>query len=179
MAASVDSSGKANLNDMNVLTIPQRTTGMAKQTSKVQLGLNFPADAPVITKEFNREDPTTYNKSTALTVYDAGGNSYLASVYYVKTQDASQSSPNNKWQTYVYVGDKLVNASLQQATNSKGELMYVNKYGDLKSEADLNKTAELTAQLNSSFAKKTVKFSLDDLTDVRTSEPATVLGECC
>jgi hypothetical protein len=27
----------------------------------------------------------------------------------------------------VYVGDKLVNASLQQATNSTGELMYVNK----------------------------------------------------
>ena len=29
MAASVDSSGKANLDDMNVLTIPQKTTGMA------------------------------------------------------------------------------------------------------------------------------------------------------
>ena len=134
MAASVDSSGKANLNDMNVLTIPQKTTGMAKQTSKVQLGLNFPADAAVINKTFNRNDPETYNKSTALTVYDAGGNSYLASVYYVKTQDASQAAPNNKWQTYVYVGDKLVNASLQQATNSLGEDMYVNKYGQLKAK---------------------------------------------
>ena len=173
MAASVDSSGKANLNDMNVLTIPQRTTGMAKQTNKVQLGLNFPADASVITKEFNRDDPTTYNKSTALTVYDAGGNSYLASVYYVKTQDASQEKPNNKWQTYVYVGDKLVNASLQQATNSKGEEMYVNKYGELKAKSDF-KTPEEISELNSSFSKKTIKFSLDDLTDVRVSQPATV-----
>jgi flagellar hook-basal body protein len=175
MAASVDSSGKANLDDMNVLTIPQKTTGMAMQTSKVSLGLNFPADAPVISKEFNRNDPTTYNKSTALTVYDAGGNSYLASVYYVKTQNASQATPNNKWQTYVYVGDKLVNASLQQATNSVGEPMYVNKYGELKAKSDF-KTPEEIAQLNSSFSKKTIKFSLDQLTDVRTSEPAAVTG---
>lgn len=175
MAASVDSSGKANLNDMNVLTIPQKTTGMAKQTSKVQLGLNFPADAPVITKEFNRNDPESYNKSTALTVYDAGGNSYLATVYYVKTQNASQASPNNKWQTYVYVGDNLVNASLQQATNSVGDLMYVNKYGELRAKSAF-KTPEEIAELNSSFSKKTVKFALDNLTDVRTSQPATVIG---
>ena len=173
MAASVDSSGKANLDDMNVLTIPQKTTGMAMQTSKVQLGLNFPADASVIDKEFNRNDPTTYNKSTALTVYDAGGNSYLASVYYVKTQNASQETPNNKWQTYVYVGDKLVNASLQQATNSTGDVMYVNKYGELRAKADFKTPSEI-AELNSSFSKKTVKFSLDELTDIRTSQPATV-----
>ncbi len=173
MAASVDSSGKANLDDMNVLTIPQKTTGMAKQTSKVQLGLNFPADASVITKEFNRNDPESYNKSTALTVYDAGGNSYLASVYYVKTQNASQGSPNNKWQTYVYVGDKLVNASLQQATNSVGDVMYVNKYGELKAKADFKTPSEI-AELNSSFSRKTIKFSLDELTDIRTSEPATI-----
>jgi flagellar hook-basal body protein len=146
---------------------------MAKQTSKVQLGLNFPADAEVITKEFNQNDPDTYNKSTALTVYDAGGNSYLASVYYVKTQNASQETPNNKWQTYVYVGDKLVSASLQQATNSVGEEMYVNKYGELKAKNDF-KTPEEIAELNSSFSKKTIKFSLDNLTDIRTSQPATV-----
>jgi flagellar hook-basal body protein len=175
MAASVDSSGKANLDDMNVLTIPQKTTGMAKQTSKVSLGLNFPADAEVINKEFNRNDPDSYNKSTALTVYDAGGNSYLASVYYVKTQNASQESPNNKWQTYVYVGDKLVSASLQQATNATGELMYVNKYGELRAKTDF-KTPEEIAELNSSFSKKTIKFSLDDLTDIRTSQPAAVTG---
>jgi flagellar hook-basal body protein len=175
MAASVDSSGKANLDDMNVLTIPQKTTGQAVQTSKVQLGLNFPADASVIAKAFNRNDPTTYNKSTALTVYDAGGNSYLASVYYVKTQDASQAKPNNKWQTYVYVGDKLVSASLQQATNSTGDVMYVNKYGELKAKSDFKSPADVAA-LNSSFSKKTVKFGLNDLTDVRVSQPATVVG---
>ena len=95
MAASVDSSGKANLNDQNVLSIPQKTTGQARETSLVQLGLNFPADAKVINSDFNRNDPNTYNKSTALTVYDKGGNGYLATVYYVKTQNASASQPTN------------------------------------------------------------------------------------
>ena len=168
MAASVDSTGKANLNDMNVLTIPQKTTGMAKETSKVQLGLNFPADAQVVNKAFNRNDPSTYNKTTALTVYDKGGNGYLATVYYAKTQNASQADPNNKWQTYVYVGETLVAAALQQATDTaSGEKMYVNKYGQLKPESEVG---DLLVNA------KTQKFSLNQLTDKRFSEPAAVVG---
>jgi len=167
MAASVDSTGKANLSDMNVLTIPQKTVGMAKETSLVQLGLNFPADAQVMTKAFNRNDPSTYNKSTALTVYDKGGNGYLATVYYAKTQNASQADPNNKWQTYVYVGDTLVAASLQQATDTQGQPLYVNKYGDLKPESEV---ADLLTNT------KTAKFSLNDLKDLRTSVAAMVTG---
>ncbi len=167
MAASVDSTGKANLNDLNVLTIPQKTTGMAKETSLVQLGLNFPADAQVVTKAFNRNDPASYNKSTALTVYDKGGNGYLATVYYAKTQNASQADPNNKWQTYVYVGETLVAAALQQATDTTGEPLYVNKYGQLKPESEVG---DLLVNA------KTQKFSLNQLTDLRNSEPATVTG---
>ena len=152
---------------MNVLTIPQKTVGMAKETSVVQLGLNFPADAQVMTKAFNRNDPSTYNKSTALTVYDKGGNGYLATVYYAKTQNASQADPNNKWQTNVYVGETLVAASLQQATDTQGQPMYVNKYGDLKPESEV---ADLLTN------SKTAKFSLNDLKDLRTSVAAMVTG---
>ena len=167
MAASVDSSGKANLSDQNVLTIPQKTTGQANETTLIKLGLNFPADAKVVNKAFNRNDPTTYNKSTALTVYDKGGNGYLATVYYAKTQNASASKPTNKWQTYVYIGDSLVSASLQQSTDSTGQKMYVNKYGQLKPESEVSDLL-----VNS----KTQKFALDDLTDVRTSMPASVMS---
>jgi flagellar hook-basal body protein len=167
LAASVDSSGKANLSDLNVLTIPQKTTGQAMETTLVKLGLNFPADAQVISEPFNRNNPNTYNKSTALTVYDKGGNGYLATVYYVKTQNASASQPTNKWQTYVYIGDSMVSASLQQATNESGEKMYVNKYGQQKPESEVS---DLLVNA------KTKMFSLDDLTDVRTSVPASVGG---
>ena len=167
MAASVDSSGKANLNDQNVLSIPQKTTGQARETSLVQLGLNFPADAKVINTDFNRNDPNTYNKSTALTVYDKGGNGYLATVYYVKTQNASASQPTNKWQTYVYIGDSLVQASLQQSTSNLGEKQYVNKYGEIKPESEVS---DLLVNA------KTKMFSLNQLTDVRDSVPAAVSG---
>jgi len=165
MAATVDSTGSANVNERVVLTIPQKTSGEAEQTSLVQLGLNFPADASVISSTFNRADPSTYNKSTAMTVYDKGGNGYLATIYYVKTQNANQNSPFNKWQTYVFVGDEEVKASLVQSTNAGGEELYVNQYGQLKPFSEVKD--ELATG-------KTQLISLDELTDKRVSEAATV-----
>lgn len=167
MAASVDSSGKADLGALNVLTIPQQTTGEAAETSLINLGLNFPADAQVISEAFNRDNPATYNKSTALTVYDSGGNGYLATVYYAKTQNASQLSPFNKWQTYVFVGDSQVNPSLIQATDNNAERLYVNKYGEIQPESEVSDFL---------VNGKTQMFSLDDLTDTRTSQPAAIFG---
>ena len=167
LAAAVDSSGKADLSKLNKLQIPTTTAGEARQTSLVDLSLNLPSDAEVIYGEFNRNNPTTYNKSTALSVYDSGGNSYLATIYYVKTANATANSPFNKWQTYVFVGDDAVSAALQQATDENGELRYVNKYGELKPRSEVE---DLLVN------RKTQKFALDDLTDVRTSVPATVTG---
>ena len=168
MAATVDSTGSANVNDRVVLTIPQKTSGEAKQTSEVSLGLNFPADADVITKFFSREDPTSFNKSTAFTVYDNGGNGYLATIYYVKTQNANQNSPFNKWQTYVFVGEDQVQAAIAQSTDPFGKLQYVNQYGQIKSYDEVKD--ELTTA-------KTQLISLDELTDKRTSQPAAVTGQ--
>jgi flagellar hook-basal body protein len=167
MAATVDSTGSANVNERVVLTIPQTTSGEAKQTSLVQLGLNFPADAEVITETFNRANPATYNKSTAFTVYDNGGNGYLATIYYVKTANANQNVPYNKWQTHVFVGEDAVEASLVQSTDNNGEKLYVNQYGQIQPYSVVKD--ELTTA-------KTQLFSLDELTDKRTSVPASVEG---
>jgi len=167
MAATVDSTGSANVNDRVVLTIPQKTSGEAKQTSLVSLGLNFPADAAVIDVPFNRTNPSSYNKSTAFTVYDNGGNGYLATIYYAKTQNANQNSPFNKWQTYVYVGEDQVSAALAQSTDLSGDLQYVNQYGQIKSYKEVKD--ELTTA-------KTQLISLDELTDKRISAPAAITG---
>lgn len=167
MAATVDSTGSANVNERVVLNIPQRTSGEAKQTSQVNLGLNFPSDAQVITAPFNQNNPATYNKSTALTVYDNAGNGYLATIYYVKTQNASQSSPYNKWQTYVFVGNDQVGAALQQATDSNGEQLYVNQYGQLQ---------PYSAVKDQITTAKTQLFNLDEQTDTRTSTAASAQG---
>jgi flagellar hook-basal body protein len=168
MAATVDSTGSANVNERVVLTIPQTTVGEARETSQVVLGVNFPADAPVISEAFNRTNAASYNKSTALTVYDAGGNGYLATIYYVKTQNATQGSPFNKWQTYVYIGGDEVNASLMQATNSNKEDLYVNKYGEIQPYSVVRDF--LTNNT------KTQKFSLDQLTNTQVSQAASISG---
>ena len=167
LAAAVDSSGKADLSQLNKLQIPTTTAGEALQTSLVELSLNLPSDAGVITGEFNRNNPATYNKSTALSVYDSGGNSYLATIYYVKTSNATAQSPFNKWQTHVFVGDDPVSAALQQATDANGELLFVNKYGALQ---------PLSAVEDLLVNRKTQKFALDDLADIRTSVPAALTG---
>ena len=167
MAATVDSTGSANVNERVVLTIPQKTSGEAKQTSLVQLGLNFPADAEVISDNFNRSNPATYNKSTAFTVYDNGGNGYLATIYYVKTANANQNVPFNKWQTHVFVGEDAVEASLVQSTDNNGEKLYVNQYGQIQPYSVVKD--ELTTA-------KTQLFSLDELTDKRTSSRAAIEG---
>ncbi len=131
MAATVDSTGSANVNERVILSIPQKTSGEAKETSLVSLGLNFPADAEVITAPFNRANPATYNKSTAFTVYDNGGNGYLATIYYVKTSNASRDVPANKWQSYVFIGEDQVEPALISATNANDQKLYVNQYGQI------------------------------------------------
>jgi len=105
MAATVDSSGKADLENLRKLYIPRATTGEAAETTEVELGLNLPADSKAISKAFDPNDPSSYNLTTAVTVFDSGGNSYLATVYYAKTQVASPEDPSNKWQTHVYIGN--------------------------------------------------------------------------
>ena len=170
MAATVDSTGSANVNERVVLTIPQKTSGDAEETSLIELGVNFPADAEVIDpriQPFNRANPASYNKSTALTVYDKGGNGYLATIYYVKTQNASQGSPTNKWQTYVFVGDDEVKASLLQATDDNNEKLYVNKYGQ---------TAPYSEVKDLLVNTKTKMFALDELTDTQVSVAASLKG---
>ena len=167
MAASVDSSGKADLTNLNALTIPPKTSGEAVETTQIQLGLNLPADSAVITADFDRTNASTYNKSTALTVYDSGGNGYLATVYYTKTQNASQDSPFSKWQTYFFVGDTQVKPALQQATDNVSSALFVNKYGDVLPKSDPRVVPS---------SGTTEMFSLDELNDIRSSSPATALG---
>jgi flagellar hook-basal body protein len=167
MAATVDSSGKADLENLRKLYIPRATAGEARQTENVQLALNLPADSPVVTKAFDPADPTTYNLTTAVTVFDSGGNDYLATVYYVKTQVASPDDPNNKWQTHVYIGDNKLRENLIQSTDSKGKAQYVNKYGEIRSESSVppvpvEKIARGVSRL----------YNLDNLRSTNPSVPA-------
>ena len=169
MAASVDSSGKADLENLGKLIIPRSTNWDARETTAIELGLNLPAQGDVITAEFDPSNPETYNLTTAVTVFYAGGNEYLATVYYVKTQRASPDDPTNKWQTHVFIGDTKLDEFLIQAASAKDELLYVNKYGQVLPED------EIPPQ---DIARGVTKlFNLDQLTNKSDSDRATYEGE--
>ena len=167
MAATVDSSGKADLNNLQKLISPRSTVGDAVETTNIALGLNVPADAQVISSAFNPNDPSTFNLTTAVTVFDQGGNEYLAKVYYVKTQVASPEEPFNKWQTHVYIGETKLEELLIQAAEGE-EKLFVNKYGEIRKESEIN-----PAQINGGVSKL---FNLDDLSNPEQSVPAAASG---
>lgn len=170
-AALVDSNGKADLDALQKLIIPRSTNGDARETTLVELALNLPAEGEVKPVAFNKDDPETYNLTTSVTVFDAGGNEYLATVYYKKTKVASPEDPTNKWQTYVYIGDTKLNELLIQATDDGGEQLYVNKYGEIRSE---NGSPPIPPE---DIARGVTKlFNLDDLKNLQASVPATASG---
>ena len=62
-------------------------------TTTGALGLNLDSRDTVPALPFLYTDPTTYNSSTAMTVYDSLGNSHVMSLYFRKTAA-------NTWQVY-------------------------------------------------------------------------------
>ena len=179
MVSAVDGIGNAVGDGLETLTIPPATIGDAQQTSLIELSLNLPADAPVINVAFDPNDATTYNKSTAVDVYDAGGTAYSATIYYVKTANPEANTeggstyndlvnqPSSKWQTHVVIDGQVLEPQLQQAENDQGEPLYVNQYGELKP------FSEVAGEIQPG---KTPKFTFDDLSDVQESDPATLEG---
>jgi len=118
-------------------------SGLPKATTQIQLGLNLPADATIIPNDakysdanpyvFNRSDASTFNQSTSITIYDSLGNPTIATIYYVKTSNATEITPYNKWETHVFVGDKELDPALITAKDEQGNTLYMNKFGKVTS----------------------------------------------
>jgi len=127
------------LSSAKSLQLPS-TAGLPRASSKIDLGVNLPADADIIPKQdrftsgaavyrFDRNDPDTFNRSTSITVFDSLGNPSIATIYYVKVSNATVEDPSNKWQTYIYVGDREIKPALLNAKTDKGENLYIDKFG--------------------------------------------------
>ena len=117
------------------------TSGLPKASQTIQLGLNLPAQANIIPNNptynasnpyvFDKTNPATYNQSTSITIYDSLGNATIATIYYVKTSNATDTNPTNKWQTHVFVGDREVTPQLLTAKDDQGATYYINKFGQI------------------------------------------------
>ncbi|HHM05973.1 MAG TPA: flagellar hook protein FlgE [Gammaproteobacteria bacterium] len=73
------------------------TSDIAPRASTlVEVGVNLDATSST-PPAFNVNDPTTYNSSTSLTVYDSLGTAHLATTYFRKTATA------NEWETHLFI----------------------------------------------------------------------------
>ena len=189
----VNSDGSATSTDAASATNLQLplNSGLPKATSAIQLGINLPAAATIIPASstynssnpyvFNKDDASTYNQSTSITIYDSLGNPTIATIYYVKTSNSTSTDPTNKWATHVYVGDKELNPSLITAKNPQGQTLYVNKFGQTTTDptqvGNPNSSAYVPgATSDPAFiaGQPGPLYYQDDQTDTSTSTPASV-----
>src|SRR5262245_41108632 len=64
-----------------------------RATSTASMALNLDSRSTAPASAFNLANPSSYNSSTAMTVYDSQGNSHTLTTYYVKTA-------SNTWNVY-------------------------------------------------------------------------------
>ncbi|MGL4457081.1 MAG: flagellar hook protein FlgE, partial [Plesiomonas shigelloides] len=79
-----------------------------KASTKGSLGLNLDSGAPLITKTpFDPKDPSTYNSTSTVKVYDSLGNEHQLTQYYSKKADG-------KWEMNVTMDDAPLPAAKQE-----------------------------------------------------------------
>jgi flagellar hook protein FlgE len=76
--------------------------GVPQATASVDLAANLPSTAADIAAgtTIDPTDPATYTNSTSATVYDSLGNEHITTLYYQKTDAAS-----NQWNVDVYINE--------------------------------------------------------------------------
>lgn len=90
-----------------------------RASTKAGIGVNLDSRlSPPATSPFNPTDPTTYNNSTSLTVYDSLGNPQIVSTYFVKSATA------NTWNVYGTVTDPTGTTTALNGGASLGTLTF-------------------------------------------------------
>ncbi|MGH8211217.1 MAG: flagellar hook protein FlgE [Steroidobacteraceae bacterium] len=108
--------GGFNTGGLSDLTLTTNVSA-PQATSTASLTANLPANATApATAPFNPADPTSYNNTTSLTVYDSLGAAHTASLYFVKTATA------NDWTVQTYVDGNAVGTPQALSYSTSGAL---------------------------------------------------------
>jgi flagellar hook protein FlgE len=100
-------------------------------TSTASLSMNLDSRSTVPAAAFNITDPTSYNSSTALTVYDSQGNSHTLSLYF-------RTTAANTWSVYAAADGSVLNTS-----NPIGALNFGTS-GTMAADVTVNPSIPLT-----------------------------------
>lgn len=153
------------------------TSGDPNATSNIRLGVNVPADAPVVTSlpkfkngyVFNPTDAESYTNSTSITIFDDLGNPTIATIYFIKTQNASASDPTNKYDTRLVINGTVIDPNLVAAVSDNGKQIFVDRFG--------NQTTQVPDDNYFLEGKGSPLYKLDDLRTKVNSQPASIQGE--
>jgi flagellar hook protein FlgE len=98
---------------INTADLQPQPTGNSSVGARI--GLNLDSRQPVIAPAFDVNDPTTYNSSTSITVFDSLGNPHLMSMFFKK------DSANN-WSLYSNLDGGAASGPTPLTFNSTGAL---------------------------------------------------------
>ncbi len=153
------------------------TSGTPKATTSIELGVNVSATSDVITDNaqfasgyvFNQNDPTTYNNSTSITIFDDLGNPTIATIYFIRSQAASAADPTNKYETRLVINDTVIDPDLVKAVNDTKQPIFIDRFGQQTTKVpDDNYFLE---------GKGSALYKQDDLRTLVDSTPAKITGE--
>ncbi len=86
-------------------------------TTRATLGINLPADAPVpANPTFDPADPSSFNHTTSVTIYDSLGAAHTATIYFIK-----DAAPNT-WNTDIQIDGTPIAGAAQIVFNPDGTL---------------------------------------------------------
>jgi flagellar hook protein FlgE len=86
-------------------------------TTRIETGINLPASASApATATFDPADPTSYNHTTSVTIYDSLGAPHTANLYFSRTATA------NQWDLNVQVDGAAAGPATTLVYNSSGQL---------------------------------------------------------
>ena len=168
----VNSDGSVTAKDLDSavpLQLPV-TSGQPQATANIALGVNVSSESPVVgAVDFNPSNPATYTNSTSITIFDDLGNPTIATIYFIKTQNASAGDPTNKYDTRLVIGDTIIDPDLVNAVDDSGRQIFIDRFW----------TQTVVVPDDNFFIenKGSPLYKLDDLNQEVASSPATIRGE--
>jgi flagellar hook protein FlgE len=152
------------------------TSGDPQGTTKVDLAVNVPANAEVVTDNqkfvdgyvFDPNDSESFTNSTSFTIFDDLGNPTIATVYFIKTQRATAADPTNKFETRLVINDEVVPPNLVPAVVDDGRQIFIDQFG--------NQTTEVPDPSYFNTGRSSPLYKLDDLRTRVPSGPAALTG---
>ncbi|NND59480.1 MAG: flagellar hook protein FlgE [Gammaproteobacteria bacterium] len=100
------------LQDLRLTT----TASQPVATTSGEVGVNLPTSDAVPAGPFDPDDPSTFNSTTSITIYDSLGSEHTATLYFART-----ATPN-EWESRLYIDDNPVGGTNTLGFSSTGTL---------------------------------------------------------